>query len=137
MVFRGRRQLRVTVQDEPGSTLVLRFLHFYPSQVKQLAVGQRVRAFGVARGGLAGMEMVHPRVRTVRQGEPLPAALTPIYPSTAGVPQSWLRKRIERALATVDQTDVLRAVLRDRVADASGGAASGCISRHRTRTRGR
>ena len=113
VVFRGRRQLRVTVQDEPGGTLVLRFLHFYSSQVKQLAVGQRVRAFGMARGGLAGMEMVHPRVRTVRQGDPLPAALTPIYPSTAGVPQSWLRKRIERALATVDQTDVLRAVLRD------------------------
>jgi ATP-dependent DNA helicase RecG len=113
IVFRGRRQLRVTVQDEHRSTLVLRFLHFYPSQAKQLAVGQRVRAFGVARGGLAGMEMIHPRVRTVRQDEPLPAALTPIYPSTAGLPQSWLRKRIARALATVEQTDVLHAVLRD------------------------
>jgi ATP-dependent DNA helicase RecG len=32
---------------------------------------------------------------------------------TAGVPQAWLRKRITRALATVEQTDVLHAVLRD------------------------
>ncbi len=75
VVFRGRRQLRVTVQDDRGGTLVLRFLHFYPSQLKQLAVGQRIRAFGAARGGLAGMEMVHPRVRTVHAGEVLPGRI--------------------------------------------------------------
>jgi len=107
VVFRGRRQLRVTVRDDAGGTLVLRFLHFYPSQIKQLEVGRRLRAFGMARGGLAGVEMVHPRVRVVRDGEPLPAALTPIYPTTAGVPQGWLRRRIERALHAVDLRDVL------------------------------
>jgi ATP-dependent DNA helicase RecG len=109
VVFRGRRQLHVTARDDGGGTLVLRFLHFYPSQLKQLAVGNRIRAFGAARGGLAGVEMVHPRVKVVRKGEPLPAALTPIYPTTAGVPQGWLRRRIERALQAVDLHDVLDA----------------------------
>ena len=113
VVFRGRRQLHVTVQDASG-TLVLRFLHFYPSQLKQLAVGQRIRAFGAARGGLAGMEMVHPRVRNVRPGEALPDALTPIYPTTAGVPQGWLRRRIARALRDVELRDLLPDPLRER-----------------------
>ncbi len=113
VVFRGRRQLHVTVQDASG-TLVLRFLHFYPSQLKQLAVGQRIRAFGAARGGLAGMEMVHPRVRSVRAGEALPDALTPIYPTTAGVPQGWLRRRIARALRDVELRDLLPDSLRER-----------------------
>ena len=114
VVFRGRRQLHVTARDDTGGTLALRFLHFYPSQLKQLAVGKRIRAFGTARGGLAGMEMVHPRVRAVREGEALPSALTPIYPTTAGVPQAWLRRRIDRALKAVDLRDVLAEPLRER-----------------------
>ena len=114
VVFRGRRQLHVTARDAAGDSLMLRFLHFYPSQLKQLAVGRRVRAFGTARGGLAGIEMVHPRVKAVQEDEALPAALTPIYPTTAGVPQAWLRRRIERALQAVDLRDVLIEPLRER-----------------------
>ncbi len=113
VVYRGRRQLHVTVQDATG-TLVLRFLHFYPSQVKQLAVGQRVRVFGTVRGGLAGQEMVHPRVRGVGTAEALPTALTPIYPTVAGVPQSWLRRRIVRALGAVDLRDLFSLKLLER-----------------------
>jgi ATP-dependent DNA helicase RecG len=113
VVYRGRRQLHVTVQDETG-TLMLRFLHFYPSQVKQLAVGQRVRAFGAVRGGLAGQEMVHPRVRSIREGEALPTALTPTYPTVAGVPQAWLRRRIAQALRAVELRDLLPAQVLER-----------------------
>jgi ATP-dependent DNA helicase RecG len=107
VAYRGRRQLHVTVRDASGE-LALRFLHFYPSQQKQLAVGRRVRLFGAARGGLAGMEMVHPRVRVIEDDAvPLPRALTPVYPAPDGVPQGWLRKRIERALHDVDVVEVL------------------------------
>jgi ATP-dependent DNA helicase RecG len=108
VVYRGRRQLRVTVRDDSGE-LVLRFLHFYPSQLKQFDVGRRIRAFGSVRGGLAGVEMVHPRVRRIEEGEVLPSALTPIYPAPEGVPQGWLRKRIDRALRDVDIVEVLPA----------------------------
>ncbi len=109
VVFRGRRQLHAQLQDASG-TLLLRFLHFYPSQLKQLAVGAHVRAFGSVRmglGGLGGAEMVHPRIRVVREGDALPTALTPIYPASAGVPQGWLRRRIAQALRTVELHDLL------------------------------
>jgi len=113
VVFRGRRQLRVTVQDASG-VLVLRFLHFYPSQLKQMAVGRIVRVYGPVRGGLAGVEMVHPRVRPVEADVPLPTSLTPVYPTTAGVSQTWLRQRIARALRSVDLSDLMPAELRER-----------------------
>jgi ATP-dependent DNA helicase RecG len=108
VVFRGRRQLRVTVED-PSGVLVLRFLHFYPSQLKQLTVGRRLRVFGPARGGLGSLEMVHPRVRPLLADAPLPTSLTPIYPTTAGVPQAWLRQRIARALKLVEVNDLMSA----------------------------
>jgi ATP-dependent DNA helicase RecG len=111
IVYRGRRQLRVTVRDADGAELVLRFLHFYPSQLKQLEIGRKVRAFGSVRGGLAGNEMVHPRVRTIGTGAALPTSLTPIYPAPDGVPQAWLRKRIDRALQDVDIVEVLPGAL--------------------------
>jgi len=41
--FRPRRQLLVTIADATGD-LLLRFMNFYGSQVKQLAEGTRVRA---------------------------------------------------------------------------------------------
>ena len=113
VVYRGRRQLHVTVRDDTGQ-LALRFLNFYPSQVKQMAAGRRLRAFGLVRGGLAGGEMVHPRVRALDDAKPLPQALTPVYSSPEGVPQSWLRKRIDRALKDVDCTEIVPAATRAR-----------------------
>jgi len=80
--FRPRRKLVVTLKDEHGDDLVLRFLHFYPSQQKTLAIGKRVRARGEARGGFFGLEMVHPSFKVVAPGTPLPTSLTPVYPST-------------------------------------------------------
>ncbi len=103
---RGRRQLVARLRDASGE-LTLRFLHFYPSQQKQMQPGRRLRAYGHVRGGLLGCEMVHPRLRAAGGAEALPQQLTPIYPSTAGVPQSWLRQRIERALREVRITDTV------------------------------
>lgn len=114
VVYRGRRQLHVTAQDASG-TLILRFLHFYPSQLKQMAPGARMRVFGLVRGGLAGAEMIHPRARAIDEAAPLPKSLTPIYGTTDGVPQNWLRKRIARAIAAVELRDLLPASMRDRL----------------------
>ncbi len=94
---------------------MLRFLNFYSSQIKQMAVGRRFRIFGLVRGGLAGAEMIHPRVRACDQRRSVcRRSLTPVYPSPEGVPQSWLRKRIDRALRDVDIDDVLPATMRER-----------------------
>ena len=57
VVYRPRRQLMVTLDDETD-TCVLRFFNFYPSQQKALAVGQRVRAMGSLGGGMLGWTMM-------------------------------------------------------------------------------
>jgi len=104
--FRPRRQLVARVRDAAGDELTLRFLNFYGSQTKQLEAardsGRPLRLFGEIRNGFFGPEMVHPRTRVVDTGTPLPTALTPVYPTTAGVSQAALRKRIAVALAAAD-----------------------------------
>ncbi len=94
---RSRRQLVVVLADDSGE-LVLRFLNFYPANQKTLGVGQRIRARGEVRGGFLGREMVHPTFKAVGEDEPLPQSLTPVYPSSAQLPQAYLRKVVQSAL---------------------------------------
>ena len=108
--FRPRRQLVARVSDESGE-LTLRFLNFYGSQTKQLEKardeGTKLRVFGEIRHGFLGAEMVHPRYRPIKPGEDLPKSLTPVYPTTAGVSQSVLRKLIAAALGDYDWSETL------------------------------
>ena len=97
VMFRPRRQLLVTIEDDTAS-LQLRFLNFYPSQQKQMAVGSHVRVRGEVRDGYIGAEMVHPTVRAVTPDSPLPASLTPVYPASAGISQMIIRKAVLQAL---------------------------------------
>jgi ATP-dependent DNA helicase RecG len=101
----------VRAADASGE-IVLRFFSFYPSQQAAFSEGARIRAFGEVRGGFLGAEMVHPRFRRVAEGEPLPAALTPVYPATAGVASSALQKLVGKALADADLADTLPEDLR-------------------------
>jgi ATP-dependent DNA helicase RecG len=104
--YRGRRTLVVKLTDGERE-LWVRFMHFYPSQQKQFKEGKRVRLFGEVRPGMFGDEMVHPRYRIVAPGQPLSKSLTPVYPTTAGLPQHQLRERINGALDTADLSDTL------------------------------
>jgi len=97
VLFRPRRQMVVTIEDET-ETLNLRFLNFYPSQQKQMAVGVNIRVRGEIREGFQGPEMVHPTVRAVAPDAPLPASLTPVYPASVGVSQTIIRKAVTQAL---------------------------------------
>ena len=93
-----RRQLLVKLADGSGGEILLRFLNFYPSNQKTLAQGQLVRVRGEVRAGFFGREMVHPEFRAVMPDTPLPQALTPVYPSSAQLPQAYLRKAVASAL---------------------------------------
>ena len=104
--IRARRQLVVRIHDGHDD-LVLRFLHFYPSHQKSLAVGRRVRVRGEARGGFFGLEMVHPSFKGVDADTPLPSALTPVYPTSAQLPQAYLRKAVAAALTRADLSELL------------------------------
>jgi ATP-dependent DNA helicase RecG len=105
---RTRRQLVARVRDASGE-LVLRWLNFYPSQQKQLSAGRRVRVRGEVRGGFLGLEIVHPVLKLVEPGAPLPATLTPVYPASAQLPQAYLRKAVESALRRVSLAELLPA----------------------------
>ncbi|MDW3680494.1 ATP-dependent DNA helicase RecG [Cupriavidus sp. CV2] len=104
--LRPRRQLVVKIADDTGE-LTLRFINFYGSQAQQMAEGAFLRVRGELRGGFFGAEMVHPTVRAVTPGEALPERLTPVYPSTAGIPQSYLRKAIGGALSRTPLPETL------------------------------
>jgi ATP-dependent DNA helicase RecG len=114
VTYRPRRSLVCQLQDDSG-VLHLRFLNFYPSQQKQLAVGKKIRALGEARMGYYGMEMVHPKCRSAGEDTPLKQALTPVYPTTAGLPQATLTKQIQSALNELELPDTLPSALLDRL----------------------
>ncbi|MBC7445633.1 MAG: ATP-dependent DNA helicase RecG [Polaromonas sp.] len=104
VLIRARRQLLVTV-DDGSDTCLLRFLNFYPSHQKTLSVGARVRVRGELRGGFLGREMMHPHFKLA--GGELPGALTPVYPTSAGLPQVYLRKAVLSGVARADLNETI------------------------------
>ncbi len=107
VAYRRRRQLLCRITDGTGS-LTLRFFYFSGAQQANLARGTRIRCFGEVRRGPLGLEIVHPEYRRVGPQEqtPLEEVLTPIYPTTEGVPQARLRSLIELALQEAERSGV-------------------------------
>ncbi|MEY2810519.1 MAG: ATP-dependent helicase RecG, partial [Pseudomonadota bacterium] len=93
----GPRKQLVVVVDDGTQTCTLRFFNVYPSQQKALAVGQRLRIRGEVQGGFMGRTLMHPHFQ--QAGGPLPSALTPVYPTSAGLPQAYLRKAVLSGLS--------------------------------------
>jgi len=122
--FRPRRQLHARVEDGSGQ-LALRWIHFYPSQQSLLEVGRRLRFWGEVRNGFSGLEMLHPRV--TQADAPLPERLWPVYPSTAGLAQSVLRRLIGQALERMDLSDTLPADVRETLGLMPFEAAIRCL----------
>ncbi|MBR6027058.1 MAG: ATP-dependent DNA helicase RecG [Neisseriaceae bacterium] len=106
VIIRHRRQLVVRLEDDGGHVLFLRFIHFYPSQQKQLEVGKKVHVVGEVRAGFWGMEMIHPKIYDAEK-KSLSETLTPIYPTVSGLNQSTLRRIIATALEQIDLQDSL------------------------------
>ena len=106
--LRGRRQLLVQI-DDGSDSLTLRFLNFYPSHQKTLSTGSRLRVRGEVRGGFIGREMVHPSFKAVDENTPLATSLTPVYPTSAQLPQAYLRKAVASGLMRADLDELLPA----------------------------
>ena len=111
VLYRPRRQLTAIVRDATGQ-IALRWLHFYPSQIKQLESGKPLRFRGEVRRAFNGLELVHPHVTVA--GTRLPSALTPVYPTTDGLSQAALRKAIDHALDHADLSDTLPSGILER-----------------------
>ena len=106
VTLRPRRQLLVTV-DDGSDSCTLRFFSFYPSQQQALAVGKRIRARGELRGGFLGRQMLHPSFQAA--GGELPTSLTPVYPTSAGLPQAYLRRAVQSGLSRAELADTIPA----------------------------
>ena len=103
VAYRRRRQLLCRITDGTGS-LTLRFFYFSGAQQADLARGTRLRCFGEVRRGPLGLEIVHPEYRRIgAEAAPLEEVLTPIYPTTEGVPQARLRSLIDLALRETER----------------------------------
>ncbi len=95
----------MTCQISDGSgILTMRFFNFNAAMKNSLATGRRVLAYGEAKRGKYGAEMIHPEYRV--QGDlstpELQETLTPVYPTTEGVKQATLRKLTDQALDLLD-----------------------------------
>ncbi|ASK28555.1 ATP-dependent DNA helicase RecG [Neisseria chenwenguii] len=106
VMFKPRKQLVVQIADGSGSVLHLRFIHFYASHQKQMAVGKRIRAVGEIKHGFHGDEMIHPKIRDA-DNTGLAESLTPVYPTVNGLNQPTLRRIVQTALDTVPLHDTL------------------------------
>ena len=101
--FGGRRMMTCQISDGSG-ILTMRFFNFNAAMKNSLATGRRVLAYGEAKRGKYGAEMIHPEYRV--QGDlstpELQETLTPVYPTTEGVKQATLRKLTDQALDLLD-----------------------------------
>jgi ATP-dependent DNA helicase RecG len=106
VAYRRRRQLLCRITDGTGS-LTLRFFYFSGAQQANLARGTRIRCYGEVRRGPLGLEIVHPEYRRIgAEATPLEEVLTPIYPTTEGVPQARLRSLIDLALRETEASGI-------------------------------
>lgn len=103
--YRPRKQLLCRVRDDSGE-LSLRYINFYPNQIKQLAVGNRLRFYGEPRLGFLGLEMIHPKAKSSADAE-IARTLTPVYPTTSGLGQATLSRIMARALRHIALEDTL------------------------------
>jgi len=107
ILYKPKKMLIVHVKDRTGS-LQLRFLHFYPSQMKMFEAGNRIRILGEARHNLFAFEMIHPQCKLTKEGDVLPEALTPIYSLVAGVGQKTVKDAIDKLFLHFDLKNYLK-----------------------------
>ena len=115
-------QLIASVSDGTAN-IEIRFLHFYPKMRERFKSGTLLRLSGqvqqqpVQFGG--GLQMLHPKIKEpITDTSELPSTLTPVYPAGEHITQTWLRKRIDRAMLDVDLTDIVPASFTQSLRDA-------------------
>ncbi|EKY3088083.1 ATP-dependent DNA helicase RecG [Cronobacter dublinensis] len=103
ITFGGRRMMTCQMSDGTG-ILTMRFFNFNAAMKNSLSAGRRVLAYGEAKRGKYGAEMIHPEYRI--QGDlstpEMQETLTPVYPTTEGIRQATLRKLTDQALELLD-----------------------------------
>lgn len=102
------RQLLCYLSDSSRRGLLLRFFHFNQYQKQNFIRGDTIQCFGEIKIGKNGLEMHHPEYRLISKGQAhlLEKTLSPIYPLTANIHQAHMKKWINIALETLQQSDL-------------------------------
>ena len=103
--YRPKKNLILYVSDTSGQ-MQIRFLHYYPSQIKQLESADLVRFYGEVRQQANYKEMIHPEYYLVDDSTCLSKNLTPIYSTTKGLSQNMLRKLIKNHIESATQNEL-------------------------------
>ena len=99
--YRPRKNLTVYVKDISGD-LKLRFMNFYPSQIKQFEEGNILRIYGEIKLNTFLFEMIHPQYEFVSLDTPLKNFYTPVYPTTEGLSQKLIFKLVQKVFEQED-----------------------------------
>lgn len=120
IIPKPRRSLSVAIQDSTG-IINLRFFHFNTQQQQQLVINKKIRCFGTVRQSGAKIQMIHPEYKICNPDQVLPVEeyLTPIYPTTEGVSQNFIRNAVQQTLAIIrpikTMLDILPVSIRDEL----------------------
>jgi ATP-dependent DNA helicase RecG len=105
--YRPKKNLILYVSDTSGQ-MQIRFLHYYPSQIKQLESADLVRFYGEVRQQANYKEMIHPEYYLVNDSTGLSKNLTPIYSTIKGLSQNMLRKLIKNHIESATQNQLFK-----------------------------
>ena len=105
--YRPKKNLILYVSDLTGH-MQIRFLHYYPSQIKQLESAGLVRFYGDVRQQTNYKEMIHPEYYIVNDSTELSKNLTPIYSTTKGLSQNMIRKLIKNHIESATQDKLFK-----------------------------
>lgn len=102
------QQLLCYLSDSSRRGLLLRFFHFNQYQKQNFIRGDIIQCFGEIKIGKNGLEMHHPEYRLISKGQThlLEKTLSPIYPLTANIHQAQIKKWIDIALETLQQSNL-------------------------------
>jgi ATP-dependent DNA helicase RecG len=96
---RSRRVLVAKLADNSG-IITVRFFYFSARQQQLLEKGNWLRCYGELRMAMGELEMIHPECELIDidKPTPLPATLTPIYPTTEGLHQISLKRILQQVI---------------------------------------
>lgn len=107
--YRPKKNLILYVSDTSGQ-MQIRFLHYYPSQIRQLESAGLVRFYGEVRQHSNYKEMIHPEYYLINDSTGLSKNLTPIYSTTKGLSQNMLRKLIKNHIESATQNELFKEI---------------------------
>ena len=97
-----RKNLIVTIEDQ-SSSMQIRFVNFYPSQVKQFQEGKWVRIYGELKEGKIFKEFIHPDYAFVDPDQAPDQNFKPIYSLTSGITQKTLTSLIQKGITYIKE----------------------------------